>query len=117
MTEENPNVKVVILKRMSRIDKKCQDPISIKSKLSDFGDRVYDQLWFKHGSPENIQIATLNLGCSKSQHLRNIIIGNPDGQSFDGIHLRGPAASRHITYRAVQEMRSVFAARNGGNFA
>ena len=117
VTEENPDVKVVIMKRMPRFDTKSQDPTSAKSKLSDFADRVYDQLWFKHGSPANIKIATLNLGCSTSQHLKNIIMGNPDSQSYDGIHLRGPAASRHFTYRAVQEIRSVIMAQNGGNFA
>ena len=37
VTEQNPNVKVVILKRMSRFDSKSQDPLSIKSKLSEFG--------------------------------------------------------------------------------
>ena len=27
---------------------------------------------------------------------------------YDGIHLRGPAASRHFTYRAVNAIKSVF---------
>ena len=108
-TEENQGLNVVILKRMPRFDLKSEDPLFIKSKLSIFANNVYDKLWLKNGCPTNIRIATLNLGCSDSEHLRTIIVGNPDSQSFNGIHLHGAHASRHFTYRAVQAIKSAIA--------
>ena len=106
VTENYPKTKVVIMKRLPRFDSKSHDPTSIKNKLSTFANNVYDQLYFKHGSPKNIKIATLKLG-SESQYLRKIVMGNPDSKSYDGIHLCGPEASRHFTYRAVQVIKSV----------
>ena len=88
---------------MDRFDTKSDDPLSIRQKLSNFANTVYDQMWFKHGSPQNIKVVALNLGCSESQYLRKIIMGNPGTlMNYDGIHLRGTGASRHFTYRAVQ---------------
>ena len=34
-------------------------------------------------------------------------MGNPVGNSFDGIHPRGTEAPRHVTYRAAQLIKSV----------
>ena len=68
VTEENPGTKTVILKRSPRFDPRSIDPLSIKSKLSLFANNVYDKLFSKHGSPANIQIASLNLGCPESDH-------------------------------------------------
>ena len=102
VSNEHPNLEVVILKRMDRFDEKTHDPLSIRRKLSNFANTVYDQLWFKHGRPNNIKIKTLNLGCSESQYLKKIIMGNPENQAYDGVHLRGTEAGRHFTYRAVQ---------------
>ena len=50
--EENPNINVIILKRLARFDSKKKDPKSIKHQLSIFGNNVYDQLWFKYGGPK-----------------------------------------------------------------
>ena len=99
-------MKVVIMKRLPRFDKQRQDPTKIKSRLSVFGNNVYDHLYFKHGCPKNIKVASLGIG-TESEYVRNIVMGNPDSQSFDGIHLRGTEASRHFTYRAAQVIISV----------
>ena len=45
-TKENPNMKVIILQRLPRFDPKAVDTLSIKSKLSEFTNKVYDQIWF-----------------------------------------------------------------------
>ena len=113
VTRNNPEMEVVILKRLPRFDSKVQDPNGIKSKLSQFANNVSDHLFFKHGCPNNIKITSIELGL-ESQYLRQIVIGNPDSQSYDGIHLRGSEASRHFMYRAVQSIFPHFL-KNGAN--
>ena len=94
--------KVVILKRLPRYDNVPDEISKIKSDLSEYGNQVYDQIMLRRGHPSNIQIIELNLKCSDSQYLKNIIFGNPGEAHVDGVHLRGKASSRHFTYRAVQ---------------
>ena len=57
------------------------------------------------GWPKNIHIINFDLGCDDSKYLKNILFGNPGENYYDGVHLRGTAASRHFTYRAVQAVR------------
>ena len=47
--EENPEMKVVIVKRPPRFDLRSEDPKGIKQQLSKFANHVYNQLWFKRG--------------------------------------------------------------------
>ena len=104
--EKKPRMKVIIVKRLPRYDLKCQDPIHIKQSLSQFGNSVYDQLWLKNGGPKNIHAVSLEeMECVG--YLRNIIYGKSSDSNYDGIHLRGPAATRHFTYRAVNAIKSV----------
>ena len=105
--KKKPSLNVIIVKRLPRYDRSSQDIIGIKSKLSTFANSVYDQLWIKHGCPSNIKIVELKLNSDCSINLRNIIYGNIKHENVDGIHLRGPAASRHFTYRAVQALKPV----------
>ena len=105
MTKDNPGMDVIILKRLPRFDPQSQDPTAIKGKLSIFANNVYDHLFFKHGCPKNIKIASLKLGLN-SQYLQNIVMGN-ENRSHDGIHLRGTEAPRHFTYRAVEMIKPV----------
>ena len=65
------------------------------------------QLWVKKGSPKNINIVNFELGSENSPHLQKLIYGNPASNLFDGIHLHGEGASRHLTYRAVQAIKPV----------
>ena len=96
--------KVVILKRLPRYDNVPNEISKIKSDLSEYGNRVYDQLMLRRGRPSKIQILELDLKCSDSQYLKNIIYGNPGDAHVDGVHLRGKASSRHLTYSAVQSL-------------
>jgi hypothetical protein len=41
-------------------------------------------------------------------YLKDILYGKTSQPNYDGIHLRGTAASRHFTYRAVNAIKSVF---------
>ena len=100
----NPNLSVIIVKRPPRFDRKSKDTLGIKSKLSEFGNKIYDQLQVKSNLSERIHLVELNL-IQNSNHLRTIIYGTDNDPRFDGVHLiAGEASSRHFTYRAVQSM-------------
>ena len=105
--EKKPNLSVIIVKRLPRYDRSSKDILGIKSKLSAFGNTVYDQLWMRRGCPKNIHIVELNLNCQDSAYLKKVIFDDVKNINFDGIHLRGPGASRHFTYRAVQAIKPV----------
>ena len=75
--------------------------------LSAFANNVYDKLWFERGGPKNIYIVDLNFGCENSQHLQDILFGNPVERAFDGNHFRGSGGTRHLTYRAVSMIRPI----------
>ena len=105
--KKRPNMKVVILKRLPRFDRSSQDIIGIKAKLSAFANSAYDQLWLKNGSPSNIHIAELNLNSERSTYLKHLLFGSEKFHHVDGIHLRGPGAVRHFTYRAIQAVKPV----------
>ena len=103
----DPNLNVVIVKRLARFDRTSKDISGVKAQLSKFANGVYDQLWLKQGSPERIHIVELALGCENYPHLKNIIYGQPSDSKYDGIHPNTAAASRHFTYRAVQAILPV----------
>ena len=105
--KQKPNLKIIIVKRLPRHDPFSVDPLGIKKKISKFGNDAYDQMWFKRGCPKNIHIVDFELGSETSPHLKKLIFGNPASNAFDGIHLRGQGASRHLTYRAVQAIKPV----------
>ena len=94
----------MIVKRLPRYDLKSKDPIHIRQSLSEYANSIYDQLWLENGGPRNIHIITLhNMECFG--YLKDIIYGKNSDQNYDGIHLRGAAASRHFTYRAVSAIK------------
>ena len=95
------------MKRLPRYDHKSADPLHITQCLSEVANSVYDQLWLEDGGPNNIHIASLDKMDSYG-YLKDIIYGKTNEPSYDGIHLRGPAAVRHFTYRAVNAIKSVF---------
>ena len=113
--KKNPNMKVIIVKRLPRHDSPSVDPLGIKRKLSNFANNAYDQCWFKRGAPKNIHIVNFDLGCENSPYLKDIIFGNPGGKHYDGVHLRGFSAARHFTYRAVQAIKPVVICRTAQN--
>jgi hypothetical protein len=96
----DPNLNVVIVKRLQRFDRTSKDILGIKSQLSKFANHAYDQIWLKRGSPNRIHIVDLELGCDNYQYLKDLIYGQPSDAKFDGIHLIGNGAKRHFTYRA-----------------
>ena len=105
--KQKPNLKVIVLKRLPRFDRSSQDILGIKSQLSNYANQIYDQLWIKSGCPNNIHILELKLNTEDSKHLRDIIFGTNNTKHFDGIHLRGTGAVRHVTYRAVQTIKAI----------
>ena len=110
--EKAPNMNVVIVKRLPRFDRASNDIIGIKSQLSTYANSIYDQLWLKKGSPGNIHIVEVDLKCSNSRYLKSLIFGDPNTNYFDGVHLKGPGASRHFTYRVNQVLKPVLQRHN-----
>ena len=105
--KSKPGLKVVIAKRLPRFDRSSQDILGIKSQLSKYANSVFDQMWTKTGSPEDIKIVELELNVDKSRFLRDLIFGSENEKIFDGVHLHGRGSSRHFTYRAVQAVQKV----------
>ena len=104
------DMEVVIVKRLPRYDPKSEDPFHIKQSMSEYANSVYDQLWFEHGGPKNIHIVALEkIECVG--FLRDILYGKKNDVGYDGLHLRGPAGSRHFTYRAVNAISAVLFAK------
>ena len=99
--KNNSNLKrVILVKSLPRYDSNYVDPNSIKSKLNQFGNTLYNTLWMQSGCPSNILIVDQHLDCQGP--LREKRFGNPafighDGKPWDGIHMRGRLAMRHYT--------------------
>ena len=94
--EENKSLdNVLIFKRIFRCDTLKNDPTQIRSKLSDFGNRVLDDLWLTKGCPKNIKIVEQSLKCQGD--LRVSRFGFPSAQGYDGVHMRGKLAVQHYT--------------------
>ena len=104
---ENKNLeKVIILKRIFRCDKLNNDPSQIRNKLSEFGNRTYDDIWLSRGCPKNIVLAYQPLECEGE--LRKARFGSPSDQSYDGIHFRGKQAVQHYTNSVIHVLSDVF---------
>ena len=63
LKENNALEKVIILKRIFRCDPLKNDPTQIRSKLSEYGNRVLDDIWLSKGCPDNIILAQQPLEC------------------------------------------------------
>ena len=98
--------RVIIVKRLPRFDLSKDDDLGIKSELSNYANACYQQLWVKRGRPENIYIVQLD-GLDSSNYIRKIVYGETNKENYDGVHLRGPHAARHLTYRVVQAIKSI----------
>ena len=77
--------RVVLLKRIFRCDK--NDPNKLKAKLSEYGNRVLDDLWLDKGCPDNIVLGKQYLESNTEQIIQRF--GDPDERNFDGIYLKG----------------------------
>ena len=94
--KENDGLKrVVIMKRVFRCDPTFDDPRQIKQKLSEFGNRVFEDLLLTRGYPDNIKLADQSVDCEGD--LRNERFGSSSQPDFDGIHLNGNLGIQHYT--------------------
>ena len=82
----------------------------MKPTLSSFGNGVFDQLWMRAGCPENIQLLEVNLNIDKPGYLKDLIFGNSHSKTYDGVHLKGYGACRHLNYRVKQALKPVVSA-------
>ena len=87
--------KVIILKRIFRCDLLIEDPSQIRNKLSEYGNRVLEDIYLSKGCPDNISISYQPLECHDA--LRALRYGQPTARNYDGVHLRGNLAVQHYT--------------------
>ena len=100
--EENKDLKrVIIFKTMFRCDTLENDPSQLKAELSEYGNRVLDDMWLSMGCPKNIHIVKQDLDCPPGE-LRFQRFGSPSNPAYDGIHLRGVQAVQHYTGSIVK---------------
>ena len=105
--EENVNLEqVVILKRMFRCDPEVIDPLGMKSKLSEYGNNLLEEIWMTKGCPKNIIIASQALGCDGQ--LRVDRFGPLSAKNYDGTHMRGRLAVQHYTASIINIFLDVF---------
>ena len=97
----------MIVKRLPRHDRKKDDFLGIKRKLSNYANACLDQLWVKRGSPDSIRIVEI-AGIESDGYLHDILYGERGSEHYDGIHLNGVHAARHLTYRVIQALKSDF---------
>ena len=68
---------------------------------------MYDQLWIKRGSPQNIHFVEFEMNCENSMNIRKLLFGDARSSDYDGINFRGTGAVRHFSYRAAQAIKPV----------
>ena len=98
---------VVIVKRPQRFDKASKDILGIKSKLSEYANKVYEQCALKSNNSNKIHIVDLKLGAQNGNYLKELIYGKQENPAYDGIHFSGCGGSRHFTYRAVNALKHI----------
>ena len=90
----NPGVeKVLILDRTPRFDLPSADPTNLKSKLSEYGNKVFRDVLENCDVKAKISVASHTLPNQLQQNL----YGHPDRRGYDGIHLNGPDGRNHYT--------------------
>ena len=105
--EKDKQLHVIIMKRPQRFDRTSSDILGIKQKISEYGNKIYDQCILRSSYSDRIHLMELNL-TQDSKYLKDLIYGQSDNPRFDGIHLSGSGASRHFTYRVVQNFKQIF---------
>ena len=81
--KSNPNLKkVIILKSLPQYDSVEKDPSSIKTKLNQYGNSLYNSIWMKNGCQKDIIIIDQQLECQGP--LRQKRFGNPGFNGHDG---------------------------------
>ena len=90
----NPGIKrVLVLDRTPRFDVEAVDPLGLKSKLSEYGNRVFREELAKSDVKDQVSIASHFL----PKQFQETLYGHPQSQFFDGIHLGGSDGKNHYT--------------------
>ena len=107
-----PDLEVILVSRIPRVASVQSDPIQVKSKLSQYGNSIYHNLWMDRGCPTNIKIHDLGMDCYGQ--LKDKRYGIPGTRGFDGkfvdmIHMRGHLAVKHYLDSFIRMLRPVAA--------
>lgn len=92
------------MKRIARNDPLKNDKFSVKAKLSEYANSVYQQEWIDAGGPDKITIG---------DHIFNPknwegVYGNKTSPGYDGIHMRGDSGKSTYTISVLQAFNLAF---------
>ena len=92
--KQNHNLeRVILVKRPFRCD--FNDHTGLKAKLSEYGNRVFEDIWLDKGCPKNILIVQQFLECDGYVKVQRF--GSPTNEGYDGIHFKGKLGVQHFT--------------------
>ena len=104
----NPGIEnVLILDRIPRFDLDTADPGHLKSKLSEYGNKIIREEIENCDVKAKISVASHIL----PRELHQNLYGHPDRRGYDGIHLNGPDGRNYYT-RSVCNILQRFLPRN-----
>ena len=98
--------KVILMKRIPRIDPVGNDPLSLKQQLSKLADSVYFGLWCDSTYKDQIFLGEPDIPIRNYQE-QCLIFGPPDDDSFDGIHLRGQDGRKVLTQTIQSNLKKI----------
>ena len=110
--KERDDIEVVILERLPRYDRAEEDPEMIKKELTNFANKVYQHEMFKKATPNNLHVVDIKLDCENRKHLQDVIYGKTNSNKFNGFHLKGTGAQRHLNYRTKQALKPILEKSN-----
>ena len=94
------------MKRTPRYDPHSVDPYGIKTKLSKYGNTLYDQMWEQMGCPSNIVIGENTVECFGQ--LKDKRYGVTQSPTYDGIHQIGELGKAHYTGSVLKMFKISF---------
>ena len=78
----------------------------LNAHLSEYGNRVLEDLWLRKGRPNKVVISHQQLECEGE--LRTQRYGSRNNPSYDGIHLRGQLGTQHMTKTFIQMLVQIY---------
>ena len=83
------------MKRMFRCDVEGNGQNKMLQNLSEYGNRVLEDMWLSSGCPDKISIVGQGLDCEGT--LKTDRFGSQSNANFDGIHMNGKLGVQHYT--------------------
>ena len=87
IANENPNSTIFIMKNTPRVDINDEDPLGVKSQLSEYANSIYQQLWIENGCSPQIIIGDHFIFDCRGEN-KDKLFGKTNSSNYDGHHFR-----------------------------